>query len=199
MSPDRSEKQPSDIELVRRALADAATFAALIERYESRLMRYLSRFTAADRELAEDIFQEAMIKVYRNLNGYNPKWPFSGWIYRIVRNEAFNQLRRRKMQNTVSLDETDQSGLSLLQLLADEEDVKKNAESRETSAEVRRLLAQLRQDYREILILRYLEERDYNEISFILHKPLGTVGVLLQRAKTAFRQLAEKHNLFYHE
>ena len=193
------EKQLTDAELVRLTLCDAVNFASLVERYETKLMRYVCRFTLGDRQLAEDIFQESMIKVYRNLNGYNPKWSFSGWIYRIFRNEALNQLRRRKLQNTVSLDCDDENGFSLLTLLTDGEELVDKAKKHETEEKVRQLLSQLRQDYREVLILRFLEERDYNEISFILQKPVGTVGVLLQRAKADFRQLAIKYNLLYNE
>jgi RNA polymerase sigma-70 factor (ECF subfamily) len=193
------EKQFSDAELVRRTLSDAANFAFLVERYEAKLMRYICRFTAGERQLAEDIFQEAMIKVYRNLNGYNPNWPFSAWIYRIVRNEALNQLRRRRLQNTISLDGEEDGSASLFQVLTDGEDLAEDAVRRETAQRVRELLGKLRPDYREVLVLRYLEERDYNEISFILQKPLGTVGVLLKRAKSAFRQLALKYNLLNHE
>lgn len=162
-------------------------------------MRYICRFTAGERQLAEDIFQEAMIKVYRNLNGYNPNWPFSAWIYRIVRNEALNQLRRRRLQNTISLDGEEDGSASLFQVLTDGEDLAEDAVRRETAQRVRELLGKLRPDYREVLVLRYLEERDYSEISFILQKPLGTVGVLLKRAKSAFRQLALKYNLLNHE
>jgi RNA polymerase sigma-70 factor (ECF subfamily) len=61
------------------------------------------------------------------------------------------------------------------------------------------VLKHLREDYREVLILRYLEDYDYNEISYVLKKPLGTVGVLLARAKQAFKELAIKHNLLKYE
>lgn len=189
-----------DALLVRETLEDPEKFALIIERYERRLMRYLGYFTGSDRQLAEDIFQEAMIKVYRNLNGFNQKMPFSGWVYRIVRNEAFNQLRRKKLQNSVSLDGgDDDESVSLLQLLDTGENIVEDLARQEVAAKVREILGHLRSDYREILMLRYLEDYDYNEISYVLQKPLGTVGVIIARAKAAFRELAIKYNLLQHE
>ncbi len=190
---------PDDAELVRMALGDAEKFALIIGRYEKKLMRYLNYFTGANSHFAEDIFQETMIKVYRNLNAFNQKLPFSSWIYRIAHNEALNYLRKNRQQAAVSLEAEDGEGITLLKVLASEENVQMEIEKKETAFKVREVLAHLREDYREILILRYLEDYDYNEISYVLKKPLGTVGVILGRAKEAFKELAIKFNLLKYE
>lgn len=188
-----------DADLVKKTLEDPESFALIIEKYEQRLMRYLRYFTGNDRQLAEDIFQEAMIKVYRNLNGYNPKMPFAGWIYRIVRNEALNQLKKKKLQNAVSLDGDDDESVSLLQVLDSGENLVDDLARKEVVGKVREAMQHLRADYREILMLRYIEDYDYNEISYVLQKPLGTVGVMIGRAKEAFRELANKFGLLKYE
>jgi RNA polymerase sigma-70 factor (ECF subfamily) len=189
---------PTDVELVRMSLLDAEKFALIIERYEKKLMRYLNYFAGIHNSHAEDIFQETMIKVYRNLNGFNQNMSFSSWIYRIAHNEALNYLRKNRQQAAVSLEAEDEAGATLLQVLASEENVQMEAARKETAGKVREVLAHLRGDYREILILRYLEDYDYNEISYVLKKPLGTVGVLITRAKAAFKELAIKYNLWTH-
>lgn len=189
----------TDAELVRQTLEDPEKFALLIERYESKLMRYLRYFAGADREHAEDIFQETMIKVYRNINGFNQSLSFSSWIYRIAHNEALNYLRKNRRQAAVSLDAEDEESISLLKVLASEENVHLEVAKKEVAAKVREALKHLREDYRELLILRYLEDYDYNEISYVLKKPLGTVGVMLARAKEAFKDLATKFNLLKYE
>lgn len=194
-----AQANPSDAELVRMTLRDADKFALIIERYERKLMRYLNYFTGANNHHAEDIFQETMIKVYRNLNGFDQKLTLSSWIYRIAHNEALNYLRKNRQQAAVSLDAQDGEGMALLNVLASEENVVMEAARKETAGKVREILNNLREDYREVLILRYLEDYDYNEISYVLKKPLGTVGVLLARAKTAFKELAIKHNLLKYE
>jgi len=187
-----------DIELVRKALLEPEDFGVLIERYETKLMRYVMAFTNLDHQSAEDILQETFIKTYKNLNGFNQSLTFSSWIYRIARNEALNYLKKHKNKN-ISLDAEDQENMALINILASDENTQLKVSNQETSAKVREVLNLLKDDYREVLVLKFLEDYDYSEISTILKKPLGTVGVLIGRAKDAFRQLAEKNNLYEHE
>lgn len=187
-----------DIELVQKALLEPDAFGALIEKYESKLLRYLTAFTNLDRESAEDILQETFIKTYRNLNGFNQTMTFSSWIYRIARNEALNYIKKHKNKH-VSLEADDDDSVALINILASDEDIHLKVSNDETAGKVRDVLKLLREDYREVLVLKYLEDYDYNEISAILKKPIGTVGVLIARAKEKFKQLAEKNNLYAHE
>lgn len=195
----QNEDSAYDVKLVKKALNDPEEFAAIIEKYEPRLMRYLRYFVGGDLSQAEDIFQESMIKVYRNLNAFKQDMRFSSWIYRIVRNEALNHLKKNKLQATVSLDNEGNDEFSLLKVLESEENIVEETDRRELVAKVREVLEHLRDDYRELLILRFLEDYDYNEISFVLKKPVGTIGVMLKRAKDTFKQLALKHNLLRYE
>jgi len=152
-------------------------------------------FTGLSKECAEDVLQETFVKVFRKLNSFNQSLSFSSWIFRIAHNEAINYLKKNKNKLTISLDAEDEQNLSLINILASEENVVKKISGQETSAKVREALTHLRSDYREVLILRYLEQYDLNEISDILKKPLGTIGVLLSRAKISFKELAKKFNL----
>lgn len=189
----------TDVELVKKALANPESFALIIERYEKKLLRYLSYFAGVDRGQAEDILQETMIKVYRNLNGFNQELSFSSWIYRIAHNEALNYLRKNKKQASVSLDGEDEENVALLKVLSTNEDIPATAAQKEISGKVREILNLLKEDYRELLVLRFLEDYDYQEISEILKKPIGTVGVMIARAKEDFRKNALKFNLQKYE
>jgi RNA polymerase sigma-70 factor (ECF subfamily) len=189
----------SDAELVQKSLVNPENFALIIERYEKKLLRYLSYFAGVDKSQAEDILQETMIKVYRNLNGFNPTLSFSSWIYRIAHNEALNFIRKNKRQASISLDAEDEDNVALLKVLASDENVPAKVAQKEMAGKVREILALLREDFREMLILRYLEGYDYQEISDILKKPLGTVGVMIGRAKEEFKARAEKFNLLKYE
>ena len=87
-----------DEELVNLTLKDQEVFAYLIERYESKLLRYIIRISGVSWEEAEDILQEAFIKAYRNLNSFDQSLSFSSWVYRITRNQAISAYRRNKIR-----------------------------------------------------------------------------------------------------
>ncbi len=196
------QNQPplSDLDLVKKTLENRENFQYIMERYEPKLLRYLIYFTGQSREASEDILQEAFLKVYRNLNGFRQNLSFSSWVYRIVHNEAINYLKKNKQkQKVVSLDAEDEQSFSLMNILASEENIMLDLKAKETSAKVREILKEIRDDYREVLVLKYLEDYSYDEISDILKKPLGTIGVLISRAKSNFKEIAKQHNLLNHE
>ena len=179
---------PSDVELVKLSLQSAENFRFIIEKYQPKLLRYITYFTGLDQNHAEDIVQETFLKVYRNLNGFNPHLNFSSWIYRIAHNEALNYLKKNKKHHHVSLENDEEGAVSLINVLASEENVSHNYSRQEMAEKVWNILSLMREDYREVLILKFIEDYDYNRISEILKKPLGTVGVLISRAKESFKQ-----------
>ncbi len=189
----------SDEELVRRALENPDDFFYLMKRYEGRLLRYIRRISAVSYEEAEDILQEAFLKVYRNLNAFDQKLKFSNWIYRIVHNTVINHQRKKKVRAAVwvRLDEKDRQGAARhLDGVAPESG---RGDSRFQDEEMResldRALLELPEKYREVLVLRYLEDKSYEEISEILKKPGGTVASLIKRAKKRLRKIAPRHGL----
>jgi RNA polymerase sigma-70 factor, ECF subfamily len=190
-------KTKTDAELVALTLNDQEVFLHLVNRYEAKLLRYIRRITGLSMECAEDILQEAFIKIYRNLNDFDKDLSFSSWVYRITHNEAVNHLKKANNQKTVSLETDDKDALSLIDVLQAETNIPKELDKKEMQKKVRKIVSMLSPDFREILILRYLEEKDYKEISDILKKPMGTVATLVNRAKAQFKQIAEKNNLIY--
>lgn len=195
----RSDNSLSDGELVKLSLQNADNFGQIVERYEKKLLRYIIYFTGVNRQLAEDILQDTMINVYKNLNSFNPKLKFSSWIYRIAHNQALNAIRAEKNKGAVSLDAEDDESVSLIKVLASEENLVAKVEQQVTAEKVSEIMNLMRQDYRELLVLRFLDDYDYSEICDILRKPMGTVGVMIARAKDEFKNLAIKYNLLGHE
>lgn len=182
--------ETTDEEIVRRTLADKDAFAFLIERYEAKLARYLERLGVGVREDREDVLQNAFIKAYRNLNSFDPTLAFSSWMYRIVHNEAMSFFRRRRARPQVVLSE---DGSAMLAELEDERaDTAELAELRLSRDELTRALAVLAPQYRDVLTLRFFEDRSYAEMSDILEVPIGTVSTLLHRAKHALRDALPK-------
>ncbi|PIZ74765.1 hypothetical protein COY07_00170 [Candidatus Peregrinibacteria bacterium CG_4_10_14_0_2_um_filter_43_11] len=188
-------EQQTDAELVQSSLKNADNFAYLVERYESRLTRYIRRFTGLDTPSVEDILQEAFIKIYINLNDFNTSLSFSSWAYRIVHNEAINTIKKAKRKKTVPL-ETDEADVkNLIDILKSDSDLPEEFSRKERIKKIRDVLSMLSPKYQEILVLRYLEDMDYKTIGDVLMMPIGTVGTLVNRAKKQFKTIARKNNL----
>lgn len=170
----------TDEELAARCLKKPDVFAYIIERYEGRLMRYIFRVTNATREEAEDILQESFIKAYTNLNDFDTSLKFSSWMYRIVYHQVISTYRKNKARpqgNSVDVED------EVLTRIASDEDIVRDIDRKQLAEKLRAVLANIDEKYREVLVLFYLEDKDYREISDILQKPMGTVATLLSRAK----------------
>jgi len=181
--------QKTDEELVLLTLEDREVFAYIIDRYEKPLSRYIVRLMPSMRDSVEDILQEVFIKVYVNLRGFEGNLKFSSWIYRITHNHVISLLRRQKARPTVVSLDADENE-TLARFTADENIDRKDAKY--AKEEVSYIIGILPEKYREVLILRYMEEKDYEEIADILKKPVGTVGTLISRAKAVFKEEYQK-------
>ena len=181
--------EQSDEELVKKSLSDQKAFAILIDRYQNRLLHYIHKITSVSHEEAEDILQEAFIKAYYNLHGFDPDLSFSSWIYRIVRNQTISAYRKRSIRpqgHSVTLDD-DQ-----IRYLASELDTASDVDIAYLRDTIGTVLDKLDVKYRDVLVLRYFEEKDYQEISAIIKKSTGTVSSLVSRAKKQFKKEAVK-------
>ncbi len=178
---------PSDEQLIQESLKDKNKFATLVERYEQRLLRYIKRLTGHTNNQAEDILQEAFIKIYRNLNNFDPNLKFSSWAYRITHNEAVNHIKKTK--ETIPIETDDQETKNLINILESDTNIPEEISKKELAEKVQKTIEDLPKKYRDVIILYYLEEKDYAEISDILKKPTGTIGTLLSRAKSKFKHL----------
>lgn len=182
----------TDQELVALSLKEKERYALLVRRYEEKLKRYIVRLSAGRTEDANDILQEVFIKVYKNLNGYDADLKFSSWIYRIAHNETISFLRKINRRPTTYNFEID-----AVQVKSVKEDlnIEKEIDKKILAADVAKVVGRLGTKYKEVLLLRYMEDKDYQEISDILKKPAGTVATLLRQAKEEFKKeiLNNKH------
>ncbi len=193
MKPIKCDKK-SDQKLVELTLKNTDYFECLMERYEQKLTRYLRRITNLDHETIEDLLQEVFLKVYKNLNDYNSDFSFNSWIYRITHNEAINYIRKLDVRpKSVQLDADE--GVNFLDILPDDIDLRDDYVKKELALKVRELIFQLPEKYRSVLVLKFLEEKSYEEISDILHIPPGTIATQINRAKEQFKKLAQKNHL----
>lgn len=187
--------QKTDEDLALESLKDKNKFAELVSRYEKKLSRYIRRLTNLNIQATEDILQEAFIKIYKNLNNFDPALSFSSWAYRITHNEALNYIRKHKNKDAAPLENEDNDVASLMDILESDTDIEAEIAQKEIGEKVRTAINKLPKKYRDVIILYYLEEKDYAEISDILKKPMGTIATLLNRAKSKFKILALKYNI----
>ncbi len=175
-APDTRE----DAELVRLVLAgDTELYAVLVNRYRTRVSRYVERFTY-DVEDARDVTQDVFIKVYAALDSFDSRFKFSTWLFRIAGNAAIDHLRRRRVR-TLPLDPPETRPNP-------HEDLTRRRLREALSAAIDRLP----DDYRELISLRHYGEMPYEEIAELKGMPLGTVKNKLFRARQALRDLLPK-------
>ena len=175
----KAAKLIEQILLLRCQIGDKDAFAALIERYE-RPLRYFINRLLDNSELTEDIFQDTWLTVIRRIHGLREIDAFPAWLYRIARNKVYQQLRRKR--NVSGLDEN----------IAVEDNAEDDVFSPEDAAKVHRGLKELPLEYREVLMLRFLEQMSYQQISQVLNCKLGTVRSRLYYAKIALKKELEK-------
>lgn len=179
----------TDEELVALTLKNQQYYAILVQRYEEKLLRYVLRISSSTKEDAEDILQDVFISAYKNLNDFDVDLKFSSWIYRITHNKVISHFRKVTARPKTTTYEGD---TNLLNILASEQDIAKDLERKYTAEEVRLVLDRMEERYKEVLVLKFLEEKDYKEISDILQKPMGTVATLINRAKKQFLEKAKE-------
>ena len=182
-----------DRELVALSIKDSQYFYCLMIRYEEKLINYVQRFTYLPDDDIADIVEDSFINTYQHLNDFDSNLKFSSWLYRIVHNQAINFIKKNKQ--SIKIDLTDNNDDFLDWLVADT-NIEKETLSLHFNDYIKTLLEKLKPDYKEVLILKFFEDKDYQEISDILQKPMGTVATLLSRAKIQFKELYEKENKY---
>ena len=182
-----SSLMTDDTKSIARGLKqrDPELLDALIEQYQYRLFRYLVHLTG-NRERAEDFFQETWVRVLERGHQYDGKWKFEAWLFTIARNLILDWHRRKKPQSLEALggpeDETafdvkDEKGATPLETFLSEE-------QREG---IQASLTKIPVVYREVLVLRFQEEMQLEEIAGVLSTPVSTVKSRLYRGLEALR------------
>ena len=186
--------EKSDSELVELSLKNKEFYGFLIQKYQDKLKRYILRISGGVYNDADDILQDVFIKVYKNLNDYDPKLKFSSWIYRITHNETISFLRKINRKPTTYNFEIDAVKVKTI-----EEDLTldQKLDNAKVKENLLRIIGNLDKKYQDVVLLRYTEDKDYQEISDILKKPQGTVATLLRQAKGQLKEeITKNRHLF---
>lgn len=187
MSEVSDPKFMSDEEIAALALKESSMFGHIIERYEAPLCRYIRRLGVLRHEDQQDVLQEIFIKVYRNLNGFDTALKFSSWIYRIAHNESITWFRKQNVRPEGHLISESEEMLGFIK--SDESDQEQLFDVNVNAEMISAALQAIDSKYRSVLVLRFFEHKEYEEISDILKIPIGSVGTLIHRGK---RQLKDK-------
>ena len=194
-----SDSETSDRDLVRRCLkGDERAARELVSRFERPVFSQVFRMVR-DRELAEDLAQEAFVRAFDRLETYDPSYKFSSWLFKIAHNLTIDHLRKKDL-DTVSIhgapDATtaDQQEATAVTLESREERPDERFEASALGDEIEEAIGELRPAYREAILLRHVEGRAYDEIAEIMELPLGTVKTYIHRARKELQSsLAHLH------
>lgn len=166
--------------VVRSQIGDEAAFQELLTLYAPRLLFFTRKMMLGSPDIVEDLTQEIWVAIFRGLPTLLDVTKFRPWAFRIARDRIYREFRRRKLP-AHSLHEIDVEDLPE----ASEADPSLDLE------ELRRGLNAISSEHREVLVLRFLEEMDYEEIARVTGSNLGTVRSRIHYAKRALRRALE--------
>ena len=182
-----TDKGQRDYELVQAALnkGQQSAYAELMRNYRDTLYFMMLKMTNNPLD-ADDLTIEAFGKAFKNLRQYTPDYAFSTWLFKIATNNCIDFIRRKKMNEAISLslNEISEEGDDISDLLpatsrTPEEDIIRT----QKIEMLRGIIDKLKPTYKKLIELRYYEEKSYEEICQEMDLPLGTVKAKLFRAR----------------
>ncbi len=182
---------PSDHELITRAQrGEEAAFEILVHRHEARAVRVARNMVPSDED-AQDLAQEAFLRVFRSLDRFDFAHEFTTWLYRIVTNLAIDHLRKRRPQlSTTPLVDDEDREPELVDTRG--EQPSDAMEERERASEVQACLSALAPHFQSVLVLREFEDLACNEIAEIVGATHVTVRWRLHRGRKLFQEEWER-------
>ena len=173
---------PSDEDLIERfQRGDLYAFDLIVKRYKDQLLNFVFRFVG-NQEEAEDIVQETFLRVYRKRHAYKRVAKFSTWIYTIAGNLARTELRRRKRRRLFSVSDMgfEDKDFEISDEAYNPEDRAHGILQEEI---IQHEIENLSPKFREVILLRDVQELSYEEISKIVKVPIGTVKSRVNRGR----------------
>jgi RNA polymerase sigma-70 factor, ECF subfamily len=183
----------SDVQLMLDVKAgDEQSFALLLHRYRGPLVNFLYRMVR-NREQAEDLAQEAFLRVYRAREDYIPSAKFTTWLFRIATNLALNSVRDNRYQRMeISLDapvtmDAEEGDEKTMDIAEKHPDIEQHLIEEARRKMIRQAIEKLPEKQRAAVLLHKYQELDYGEISKILECSESALKSLLFRAYQTLR------------
>jgi RNA polymerase sigma-70 factor (ECF subfamily) len=166
-------------------------YVELVNRYKNKLVNFTFNYLG-DRDLAEDIVQETMLKLYEKRHYYKEIAKFSTWIYTIARNQANTELRKRKRRNISFLSQMTKNGKDF-DLDSKSPDLINELHNTYLAKRINKAIQLLPEHFREVIVLRDIQGLSYEDIGLVMDAPLGTIKSRINRARIQLQ--AELHDL----
>jgi len=163
---------------------DIKSFNEIVERFKDRLLNFVNGYMN-DYEVSQNLVQDTFVKVYTHGHSYKEISKFSTWIYTIAGNLAKTELRKLKRRKTYSFSQlsNDEKEFSLDRHSISIDSNKASEERQQKYHDIREAIPKLNEDFRNIIILRDIQELSYDEISSITGLAIGTVKSRINRAR----------------
>jgi RNA polymerase sigma-70 factor (ECF subfamily) len=186
---DKEKNKELDNQLVKRILnGEQNAYQQLVEKYTGLLFSIVLKMVGNKTD-AEDLVQEIFIKIYKGLASYNGEFALTTWMMKIASNHTIDYLRKKKLKTTpIDGSESEEKEKRKPQFEADVDNPEEMILKQERKKMIEKAIEELPPRYREVIILRHKEERDYLEIAEKLNIPLGTVKARLFRAREMLNQ-----------
>ena len=180
---------------------DEGSFDTLLSRHGAGVLRFIMKMTGVQKTQAEDLLQEIFLKVIERRKRYDPAQKFSTWLYSIARNHCIDYLRTESYRRHSSLDAPlagdEEGGAVVLEIMRSEE---RDQEEKVFDLEVKALIdigvKGLKEEFREVFLLREVEGLSFEEIAEVTESPLGTVKSRLRYAYKGLRQVFAESGYF---
>lgn len=184
---DESASGPDVAALISQAqLGDIAAFERLMAMYQTKIHSFARAFVS-DPELASDVTQDAMLRIYRSLGGFRFQSSLQTWMFRIVRNIVLDHAKSRRSKERKReqpLDATPERDMG---------EATSNPEAvllaHERKSQLWSALAEIPEAYRSVLVLADIQGMSYEEVAAIVETPVGTVKSRLNRGREALREV----------
>jgi RNA polymerase sigma-70 factor (ECF subfamily) len=182
--------------LIKKILdGSRSSFEELMKKYNKKIYNFVIRMVRND-EVAIELSQDFFIKIFSVLHKYNFQYKFSTWAYRICYNLVIDHIRK----NQAYVDSLNGDNISQKRLVESKnfisEDGFDNLEKDEVKTYLWKTVDQIPMKYRELILMRYLQELKYDEIAEIAGLPVGTVKNRIFKAKELLRKEIEKDGMF---
>ncbi|MDA8234495.1 MAG: sigma-70 family RNA polymerase sigma factor [Clostridia bacterium] len=181
--------------LIEKSLAgDTLAFEELVRRYETKVYTVAYRFMGNHADAA-DLAQEAFIRIYKSLGKFRGEAAFLTWAYHITANICRDELRKRQKEAPVVQERPEQDRI----LAAHQVSLEELAEQNELKGNIQKLLGNLSEDHRLILVMREIQGLAYEDIARQLECTVGTVKSRLSRARQALKEQVLAHRELFPE
>lgn len=168
-------------------------FNLLVERYQDRLHNFLYRYTHNHND-CEDLVQETFFRVFRSRHSYERIAKFSTWMYTIAINLAKSLYKKKKRMTKVTIHKDPDDSEDRPMKLEDPDILPDDVlHEKMCMDELEKALMELSEDFREVVVLRDIQQLSYDEISEITDLPMGTVKSRINRGRAKLQELLESH------